>query len=377
MYRTPPANKAPSSMQDSQDPNMPPLVLDFVPNSQEEGFVFGPKTQPLKCDESQATEDDFPESIPAPDGSEMYCEFDFDYSVWAKRHADSPFYSRILLTRPPKSLRISVSGLAFEDFKMKVIAHLAPSCDNVDVASILRRADKANMLQWICVLDSDPLYGRGKHYVATDTISFNSFAVKAALALCALDCAVKIVMEKPPEEPVMPTPPQSGRAVRFIDHAPPGRNDKKVSTAAANQLTSVTAPLHPPTQIRHTGQLILGESTSSPTHFKRTLSSDDLELITKRFKVFQQHQAPQLTISMKDFLCFCYLPVDDPVINELIKRNRFHHWTVFLDLSFENLQVMGFFAAEIMLINRGIARLLQDLDEFKSSSSHHCLKRKM
>ncbi|KAA1085909.1 hypothetical protein PGT21_023691 [Puccinia graminis f. sp. tritici] len=40
-----------------------------------QGSEYIPNSQEL---ESQ----DFPESLPVPDGSELYCKFDLDYSIW-------------------------------------------------------------------------------------------------------------------------------------------------------------------------------------------------------------------------------------------------------------------------------------------------------
>jgi hypothetical protein len=137
---------------------------------------------------------DFPGSLPVPDGSELYCKFDLDYSVWVNNVENDALFDNLKPVKPPRQLRMSVTNMPFSLFKSRVYDHLAASHDHLslskshDLIKVLTNADKAHQLQWRCSI-------KNCERVVTDDSSFKLFMVVAGIQFGA--CNVLLFMEKP------------------------------------------------------------------------------------------------------------------------------------------------------------------------------------
>ncbi|KAA1112436.1 hypothetical protein PGTUg99_006136 [Puccinia graminis f. sp. tritici] len=257
-----------------------------------QGSEYIPNSQEL---ESQ----DFPESLPVPDGSKLYCKFDLDYSIWVNNSGNTSLVNNLRPAKPPCQLRMSVTDMSFSDFKTRVYNHLAATPDHSLLKSehlvkALTNADKADQLQWCCSI-------KNCERVVTDDASFKSFVVVAGIQFGA--CNFLLFMDKP---------------------------------CRSNQ-------------------------------FRAFHSDDDIgDVVFKRFKAFQQTElsSPKTAISMIDFLQFCRIPLDDHDTRSIIQDHKLHHWTVFIDLSHEDLKELGFRRGPILLFRQGVDRLIHGKHEF-------------
>ncbi|KAA1069820.1 hypothetical protein PGT21_033773 [Puccinia graminis f. sp. tritici] len=162
-------------------------------------------------------------------------------------------------------------------------------------------------------------------------------------------CRIEIFMEKPTRmiESMLSTPPASGRAVRFIDE------DHRNSHPMHIDSDSLSLP---------------DLSAQIPASKKRSVEFDGVEdVVSKRFKAFQQSElsSSRCAITMLDFLQFCRIPLDDDHTRSIIQEHRLHHWTVFIDLSADDLNDLGFSRGPILLFLRGVARLIHGKHEYE------------
>jgi hypothetical protein len=117
------------------------------------------------------------------------------------------------------------------------------------------------------------------------------------------------------------------------------------------------------------GSTVADQTNTNPNSIKRTFNFCDVDgdIVFKRFKAFQQTElsSSKSSISMMDFLQFCHIPLDDHHTCSIIQEHRLHHWTVFIDLTNEDLKELGFSRGPILLFRRGVARLIHGKHEFE------------
>ncbi|KAA1069822.1 hypothetical protein PGT21_033792 [Puccinia graminis f. sp. tritici] len=79
-----------------------------------QGSEYTPESQDAESQE-------FPESIRPLDGSEVYCKFDIDYSIWVNTLENPAKYTHVCPVKPPRQLRMSVTDMSFSQFKSRVL----------------------------------------------------------------------------------------------------------------------------------------------------------------------------------------------------------------------------------------------------------------
>ncbi|EFP92247.1 uncharacterized protein PGTG_18462 [Puccinia graminis f. sp. tritici CRL 75-36-700-3] len=208
-----------------------------------QGSKYIPNTQEL---ESQ----DFPSSLPVPNGSELYCNFHLDYLVWVNNVENNTLFGNLKPVKPPQQLRMSVTDMSFSLFKTRVYNHVAASQDHLslsklhDLIKVLTNVDKAHQLQWRCSI-------KNCERVVNDNSFFKLFMVVAGIQFDA--CNVLLFMDKPCSSNCfkLATPPASGQAVRFAG-TEDSRSEADIldGSTMSNQTNTVQLPTDAEVQAR-------------------------------------------------------------------------------------------------------------------------------